>query len=192
MPIATAAALTVVAACSWNNPGSNPYMGPVPDAVYSYTDIPKPVQDRLRDRMQRHDYDDIVLIGAETIVGAHTYGDLRQMHFGTNKRCEQVDRSKWDGRLERGLVYCEAEHCLIVPTVCRNVSRVTRVLNTPKHVDRLENNFRTEEEARLRELLKQEEERKKRIHTVPEPSTLALAFGALLAAVGLRRKHVHG
>lgn len=186
----SAASLAIVTACSWNNPGANPYVGQVPNAVYSYADIPKPIQDRLYSRMLRQDYDDIALIGSETIMGAHVYSDLRQMHFGNGKRCEAVDRSKWSGRMERGLIYCEAEHCLIVPTICRNVSRVTRVMTTPKHVDQLERNFRTEEEERLRELLKkQEEERTRQVaRTVPEPSTFALVFGGLLLALGLRRK----
>lgn len=186
----SAAPLVIVAVCSWNNPGINPFSGQVPDTVYSYADIPKPIQDRLYERMKRRDYDDIALIGTETITGAHTYSDLRQMHFGNGKRCESVDRSKWSGRMERGLIYCEDEHCLIVPTVCRNVSRVTRVMTAPKHVDRLERNFQAEEEERLRELLKKQEEEQQYqvMRTVPEPSTLALAFGGLLLVLGLRRK----
>ena len=28
---------------------------------------------------------------------------------------------------ERGLVYCEEGHCILVPTVCRNVSRIQRL-----------------------------------------------------------------
>lgn len=189
MPIAVT--LAVVAACSWNNPGSNPYIGPIPEAVYSYTDIPKSVQDRLYNRMQRRDYDDIVQIGAETIAGANNYSDLRQMHFGNNRRCEEVDRSKWEGRIERGLVYCEGEYCLVVPTVCRNVSRITRLVTAPQHVDKLENNYRSDEEAQLRELLKQQQEeearRRKRVQTVPEPSTLALVMGAMIAILRLKK-----
>jgi hypothetical protein len=51
------------------------------------------------------------------------------MHFGAGRVCATVDRSAWPAdRVERGLVYCEGEHCLIVPTVCGNVSRVTRVV----------------------------------------------------------------
>jgi hypothetical protein len=38
-----------------------------------------------------------------------------------------VTRARWTDRMhERGLVYCEQGHCILVPTVCRNVSRIDR------------------------------------------------------------------
>lgn len=124
----------IIAACSWADPGANPYTGPVPAAVESYADIPADVRQRLRARMERRDYDDVALITRESIAGGSEYTDLRGMHFGAPaaggrpRVCLQVDRSAWQpDQAERGLVYCEAEHCLIVPTVCRNVSRVTRL-----------------------------------------------------------------
>lgn len=185
----TTAAAVIVAACSWNNPGADPYMGNVPDAVYSYADIPKAVQDKLHDRMARRDYDDMVEITGKSVVGAFGYENLRQMHFGNNRRCEEVDRSKWDGRLERGLVYCEGTYCLLVPTVCRNVSRIDRVLAVPDHYSKVERSFRDDEAERLRllEELKRKRERE-RVNQVPEPSGLALLTLGLLALFGLRRK----
>lgn len=119
----------LVAACSWASPGANPYQGDVPSAVHSYTDIPAPVRARLAARMEKRAYDDIATITRDSIQGAQDYApELRDMHFGRRTVCGYPDRSKWtDKMVERGLVYCEAEHCLIVPTVCRNVSRVTRV-----------------------------------------------------------------
>ena len=42
--------------------------------------------------------------------------------------CATVDRSRWTAQAEeRGLVYCEDGHCVLVPTVCRNVSRIERL-----------------------------------------------------------------
>ena len=115
--------------CSWDSPGANPYRGAPEAAVYSYADIPKPIQDRLSQRMSKRQYDDVAVIHGRTIEGKHRYDDLRDMHFGKNTVCRTVSRSGWrPGATEVGLVYCEEEHCLIVPTVCRNVSRVTRVL----------------------------------------------------------------
>lgn len=113
--------------CSWNAPGADPYQGETAAAVYAYSDIPRNVQDALADRMMRRQFDDVATIGRDTISGSHEYTGLREMHFGKRKVCRSVDRSGWaPGAQEVGLVYCEAEHCLIVPTVCRNVSRVTR------------------------------------------------------------------
>jgi hypothetical protein len=56
------------------------------------------------------------------------------MHFGNGRICRQVTRTKWlSTAVERGLVYCEGEHCLIVPTVCRNLSRITA--DTPLDIE---------------------------------------------------------
>lgn len=77
--------------------------------------------------MLAHQYDDIAEIRRDTIRGVQTYSDLRDMHFGEGRLCRLPSRALWSAQhTERGLVYCEQEHCLIVPTVCRNVSRVTR------------------------------------------------------------------
>lgn len=122
------AALAVLAACSWASPGADPYSGPVPAAIEAYADIPAPVRAKLRQRLEKRAYDDIALITRDGIVGKREYADLRGMHFGAGRVCQTVDRSAWTAaHTERGLIYCEAEHCIIVPTVCRNVARVTRM-----------------------------------------------------------------
>jgi hypothetical protein len=121
-------AVVLLATCSWASPGANPYQGAPAAAVDHYTDIPVAVRDRLKARIERRQYDDVAAITRDEIRGAHEYTDLREMHFGRRTVCGQPDRSGWsDKMVERGLVYCEGGHCLIVPTVCRNVSRVTRV-----------------------------------------------------------------
>ena len=122
-----------IAACSWASPGADPYTGPVPAAVEAYADIPAPVRAKLRQRMTAHDYDDFAAIKRDSISGAHQYTDLRAMHFGSGRLCSTVDRTAWPAEhVERGIVYCEAEHCIIVPTVCRNVARVTRLKPKPE------------------------------------------------------------
>lgn len=134
MSLALVAALALsptaaIARCSWDSPGANAYVGPVPAAVDRYTDIPVEVRERLKQRMERRDFDEMATIRRDSITGRHRYNsDIRDMHFGSGQVCRSVTRSKWAPEaVERGLVYCEAEHCIIVPTVCRNVSRVTRV-----------------------------------------------------------------
>lgn len=115
-----------LAACSWNAPGHNPFMGDVVAAVDAYQDIPAGTRARLQQRMASRSYDEVVRIRRDSIEGRRAYrSDIRDMHFGTGQRCASVDRSGWSDRAEeRGLVYCEAGHCILVPTVCRNVSRI--------------------------------------------------------------------
>lgn len=128
--VLTAALVASTAAlpnCSWDRPGFNPFMGNVVAAVDRYADIPAPVRATLKKRMAARQYDEIASIKRDSIGGKYNYSDLRDMHFGAGQVCQTVTREKWsDKNEERGLVYCESGHCLIVPTVCRNVSRVTR------------------------------------------------------------------
>lgn len=114
--------------CSWDHPGHNPFMGDVVAAVDRYKDIPRETRLRLQRRMAARAYDEIVTIGRDTITGRAQYGPaIRDMHFGQGQVCATVTRARWQpSQLERGLVYCEDGHCILVPTVCRNVSRIQR------------------------------------------------------------------
>jgi hypothetical protein len=129
-----AAAGQRVAACSWNSPGHNPFMGEVVAAVDHYPDIPADVRARLKERMAERRYDDLVTIRRDSIVGRDEYDPgIRDMHFGEGSVCAQTTRTGWSAEMrERGLVYCESGHCILVPTVCRNVSRIERL--APKRV----------------------------------------------------------
>ena len=122
-----------VAVCTWDSPGHNPFMGDVVAAVDRYSDIPTPVRVRLKQRMQARQYDEMVDIRRDSIRGRADYQPtIRDMHFGIDRVCAQVSRSGWTAQMhERGLVYCESGHCILVPTVCRNVSRIER---TPEAV----------------------------------------------------------
>lgn len=121
-------AAAVQTACSWNAPGHDPFMGDVVAAVDAYRDIPAATRARLQQRMARRAYDEVVRIRRDGIEGQGIYrGEIRDMHFGNGRRCATVDRSAWSATAEeRGLVYCEVGHCILVPTVCRNVSRIQR------------------------------------------------------------------
>ncbi|MBI3155865.1 MAG: MHFG family PEP-CTERM protein [Burkholderiales bacterium] len=121
-------ATTAAPSCSWDSPGRDAFRGDVVAAVDYYRDIPPDTRARLKARMARHAYDEVADIRRDRIEGRHEYVDLRDMHFGRGGVCRQVSRQRWtEHALERGLVYCEDGHCLIVPTVCGNLSRVTRV-----------------------------------------------------------------
>lgn len=116
-------------ACSWDRPGHDSFMGDVPAAVDRYKDIAPDVRERLKTRMRAHDYDDIVEISRDSIEGNAGYEPrIRDMHFGQGRVCASVSRDRWsDDQRERALVYCEGGDCVMVPTVCRNVSRIARV-----------------------------------------------------------------
>lgn len=123
---------TVLAACSWANPGLNPYLGSQAAAVHTYRDIPADVRGRLADQVRRREYDDLVDIRRDSIEGLRSYGALRSMHFAGGRLCTAVDRSRWPAhKIEKGLVFCEVEHCILLPHVCGNVSRVTRLAPRP-------------------------------------------------------------
>ena len=122
--------------CSWDRPGVNPFMGDVVAAVDRYQDIPAVTRDKLKARMKARSYDDIALIERDTIKGQGTYApEIRDMHFGPGAVCKTVTRAKWTAKTqERGLVYCEDGQCILVPTVCRNVSRIRRLEARPAAV----------------------------------------------------------
>lgn len=126
--VALAASSLTLPQCSWDRPGVNPFMGDLVAAVDRYQDIPAATRARLKARMQARRYDEIVDIRRDAILGSYDYApQIRDMHFGTGQVCRSVSRAKWkDSALERGLVYCEDGQCLLVPTVCRNVSRISR------------------------------------------------------------------
>lgn len=115
--------------CSWNRPGADPFMGDVVAAVDRYPDIAPQVREELKARMRARQYDEIVVISRDAIRGKGNYNArISDMHFGPGRVCRNVTRSGWSEQMqERGLVYCVQGVCILVPTVCRNVSRITRV-----------------------------------------------------------------
>lgn len=122
--------------CSWDRPGVNPFMGDVVAAVDRYQDIPAATREKLKARMKARSYDDIALIERDTIKGQATYApEISDMHFGPGAVCKTVTRTQWTAKTqERGLVYCEDGQCILVPTVCRNVSRIRRLEAKPAAV----------------------------------------------------------
>jgi hypothetical protein len=117
--------------CEWNSPGANRYTGEVAAAIRSYVELPYDLRERLASRAEHRQYDEVVTISRDAIEGTHAdyyEPDIRRMHFGgRGKVCDTVDRSKWKADdIERGLVYCEDFTCVLIPTVCTNVSLIRR------------------------------------------------------------------
>ena len=89
--------------CSWDHPGVNPFMGDVVAAVDRYQDIPADVRARLKVRMAKREYDDLVSIRRDSIGGrgGYDYGStISEMHFGTNQLCRAVTRAAWTPTME--------------------------------------------------------------------------------------------
>lgn len=126
--LAVTLAAAVHPTCSWDNPGRNPYTGGTAAAIDRYTDIPQAVRSTLKRRLEEGQYDDKVSITREHIAGKYQYGSaIRDMHFGPASVCATVTRDKWpENRAEPAAVYCVGEHCILVPRICGNVSRITR------------------------------------------------------------------
>ena len=114
--------------CSWNRPGADPFMGDVVAAVDRYPDIAPQVREELKARMRARQYDEIVVISRDAIRGKGNYNArISDMHFGPGRVCRNVTRAGWNEQMqERGLVYCVQGQCILVPTICRNVSRITQ------------------------------------------------------------------
>jgi len=126
---AVAASAVTLPSCSWDRPGVNPFVGDVVAAIDRYTDMPAATRSALKKRVAERRYDEIVVIKRDTITGRHSYGpQIRDMHFGTGQVCGTVTRARWTQSAEElGLVYCEAGDCVMIPTVCRNLSRIVRL-----------------------------------------------------------------
>lgn len=114
--------------CSWDHPGQNPYTGNTAAAIDRYADIPESVRGTLKRRIAEGLSDDQVNITRDGISGKGKYDpQIRDMHFGKASVCGAVTRSKWaEDRVEPGAVYCVDKHCILVPKICGNVSRISR------------------------------------------------------------------
>jgi hypothetical protein len=126
--VTLAAAATVQPTCSWDRPGHNPYTGNAAAAIEHYADIPEAVRAALKRRVADGKPDDQVRITRDAIAGQHQYDPaIRDMHFGRASLCNTVTRDKWAAdRVEPGAVYCAEGHCILVPRICGNVSRIAR------------------------------------------------------------------
>ena len=130
MLLASAALATAMLPnCSWNHPGRNPYRGTVSEAVSRYADIPAPVRTALIAKIESGRADDTAAIMRDSIAGKYDYSpQITEMHFGERTVCGTVTRDQWaDTTREPGKVYCVDSHCLIVPQICGNISRVQRI-----------------------------------------------------------------
>jgi len=125
--ILSTALVAVPPGCSWAHPGANPFRGD-PVRVLADFHLAAPTRRKLGALMAARRPTDVVTITRDDIVGAHRYGELREMHSGGGRTCHgSVDRSAWSAQRREGArVYCADEACVIVPRICNNVALVSR------------------------------------------------------------------
>lgn len=180
---ATAAFVIVTSMCAWSEPGAARYTGDHAEAIEAYADIPPEARARLRIKVQAHAYDDHVVITRDDIESErYAYRpELTGMHFGSKGMvCANVNRSKWkDGAFERALVYCDGPHCVAIPSVCGNVSRVTRL----SEYEPLRGIRRQQDAPAIRPVPVPDE-----THRVPLPSTGWLSLAGVVALAASKRR----
>lgn len=170
------------ASCDWSRPGAAPYRSgsdwTAATAVESYTDIPAAARADLVARIRGQRDDALLLIGRDGLHSPQGVATgLRDMHWRDGLCRGAVSRAGWaPGRVEAALVYCSGPHCVAVPTVCGNVSRVS-----------------FEPHAGRQAQLQQWGAAPGDVQSVPEPSTaalvlLALAVWPVLGAVNFQRQ----
>lgn len=130
LAVTLAALSTVQPSCSWDRPGVNPYSGNANAAIDRYTDLSPAVRAELKKKIASKQPDDMVNITRDAITsdssGAYDPA-IRDMHFGAASVCHSVTRNKWARtRVEPAAVYCAENHCILVPKICGNVSRINR------------------------------------------------------------------
>ncbi|MGB9991874.1 MHFG family PEP-CTERM protein [Pseudoduganella rhizocola] len=127
--LAVAAAAAIAQTCSWDQPGHNPYTGTPEAALAHYKDIPAEHRKTLISKIKSDRSDDTVTISRNGISGKmrQYYPEIKDMHFGANQVCRSTSRTKWKiEHREPGSVYCAGDHCVLIPKVCGNISRITR------------------------------------------------------------------
>jgi hypothetical protein len=130
MSLLLAAALAAIQpTCSWDSPGANRYTGSVESAIDGYAGLPEQVRATLKRRIAENQPDDTVEITRDAIRGKRQYDPaIRDMHFGSASVCGTVTRARWTAsHVEPAAVYCVDQHCILVPKVCGNISRIERV-----------------------------------------------------------------
>lgn len=166
------------AQCGPWNPATDPYQGDQAAAVMRLDEIPEAERRTLADMVAQQYGWQRVMVARDGIVGAEL-GDLRSMNFGTGRICAgAVDRSTWPaGRHEAARAYTVGRWSVLVFDSCRNVALATNTAALPPSSPYTPQEVRAGYRGGLGSLFGVPS------MSVAEPSSMALAIPALLAAL---------
>lgn len=179
-----AAGVALAAALAWStsasaagcgpwNPAADPYQGDQAQAVMRLTEIPEHERRLLADMVRQAYAWQRVYVSRDGVVGSEL-GELRDMNYGTGRICPgPVDRSTWPaGRHEAARAYRVGRWAVLVMDSCRNVALATNYSALPPPRAYTAADVRAGYRGGLGAPSM----------TVPEPTSLGLALGALTVA----------
>lgn len=179
-----AAGVALAAALAWSttaraadcgpwNPATDPYQGDQAQAVMRLTEIPEDERRLLADMVRQGYGWQRVYVSRDGVVGAEL-GEVRDMNYGTGRVCPgPVDRSTWPaGRHEAARAFIAGRWAVLLMDSCRNVAVATHYGALVPAVAYAAADVRAGYRAGLGAPSM----------TVPEPTSLGLALGAVTVA----------
>lgn len=135
--IALAASLAA-GSCDLDSTSLPAYTGDVAESVSRFADIPHEAKLRLRERIEKHRFDEVVEIRRDAIDGASSYApELTGLQYDKT-HCSTVSRKTWSlDTKEVALSYCEGERCVLVTVNGRHMLRADRALSASDPQDLL-------------------------------------------------------
>ena len=166
------------AQCGPWEPARDPYQGDQAEAVMRLAEIPAAERRLLADMVRQQYGWQRVMVSRSGMVGAEL-ADLRSMNYGNGRICAgAVDRSAWPaGRHEAARAYTTGRWSVLVFDSCRNVALATNTAALPPSSPYTPQEVRAGYRGGLGSLFGVPS------MSVAEPSSMALAIPALLAAL---------
>lgn len=116
---------TALTACNWDNPGHDPYTNTVSAALSQFS-IPAAHKNVIEAQIKAGANTGMVFITKDGLVSPdRNLSTFMMMTFGKNKMCYGVERTRWaDSHYEPAKLYCSGDYCVMIPTVCGNITQV--------------------------------------------------------------------
>ncbi|MCV2369242.1 MHFG family PEP-CTERM protein [Roseateles oligotrophus] len=114
--------------CDWHPSSQAAFEGPLAPLVERFQDIPIELRERLKRRIEEHQFDEVVAIQRDAIIGKQHYGDLISgLQAGVGSSCSQPSREQWsESTRELALSYCEGGYCVLITINGHHFARMSR------------------------------------------------------------------